>query len=125
MKNSHTLRIRTICNLVRVKISVNKCLRYIRYCIGEFQLEKQALGVRCNDRDADVPRSGARAATSPLHTAPGNYRARRGRGRSPVKGSRAARPTPVLNVSEEPVPHLITCNQFRDLHAFTSAPPLD
>lgn len=41
------------------------------------------------------------------------------------EASRAKQRTPVLNASEEPVPHQITCNQFRDLHAFTSAPPLD
>lgn len=48
-----------------------------------------------------------------------------GRARSPVKGSRAERWTPALNASEEPMPHQISCNQFRDLHASTSAPPLD
>lgn len=42
-----------------------------------------------------------------------------------LEGSRAKLRTPVLNASEEPVPHQITCNQFRDLHASTSAPPLD
>ena len=78
------------------------------------QTNKQALDVRrCNYRDVAAAHGAA----------PGNYRAPRGCGRSPVKGSRAERPTPALNAGEEPVPHLIACNQFRDLHAFTSAPP--
>lgn len=47
-----------------------------------------------------------------------------GAGDLPSKASRAESWTPVLNASEEPVLHQITCNQFRDLHVSTSAPPM-
>ncbi|KAG7304269.1 hypothetical protein JYU34_011211, partial [Plutella xylostella] len=53
-------------------------------------------------------------ATSPLHTG-GNCRS--------GELLLAAR-VPAAAASEDPVPHQITCNQFRDLHACVGTPGL-
>lgn len=73
---------------------------------------------------AAYPGAGDVAAAHGLR---GNYHdaGRWGAGDLLSKASRAEPRTPVLNASEEPVLHQITCNQFRDLHVSTSAPPLD